>query len=169
MPAFSTKGLGSESIAMTYPFGPGPPPNPLVRFLPCIPGTRRAIGAKEFHNTEEKVCYFNIVVCMHGSLAGKTTHGKISPVQKSTRSEGIANFSVLPSPILPTSKSSKVRVIDVQRPSDRYYARNFICPLCTAPCARRLASTFPYDVETSNVALVSYIAHCRTGQKQVLL
>jgi hypothetical protein len=117
---------------MTYPFGPGPPA-PLVRFLPCMPGTRRAVGAKEFHNTAEKVCYFNIVVCMHGSLAGKTTHGKISPVQKSTRSEGIANFSVLPSLTLQTSKSSKVRVIDAQRPSNRYYVRNFICPLCAWP------------------------------------
>ena len=167
MPAFSTKGLGSESIAMTYPFGPGPP-NPLVCFLPCIPGTRRTIGAKEFHHTEEKVCYFNIVVCMHGSLAGKTTHGKISPVQKSTRSEGIANFSVLPSPTLPTSKSSKVRVIDVQRPSDRYYARNFICPLYTA--LRVPASLdLPIRHRDQQRTLVSYIAHCSTEQKQVLL
>jgi hypothetical protein len=59
------------------------------------------------------------VVYMHGSLAGKTTHGKISPWQKSTKSEGLTNFSVLPSPPLPTSKSLKVRVINVQRPSDR--------------------------------------------------
>src|SRR5215475_13873685 len=52
---------------------------------------------------------------MHGSLAGKTTHGKISPLQKSTKSEGLTNFSVLPSQTLPTSKSLRVRVINVQR------------------------------------------------------
>ena len=92
----------------------------LVRFLPCIPGTRRAVGqTKELCNTEDKVCYFNIVVCMHGSLAGKTAYGKISPLQKSTRSESLTNFSVLPSPTLLISKSSRARVINVQRPSDR--------------------------------------------------
>src|SRR5215475_8381540 len=79
---------------------------------------------KELCNTEDKVCYFNIAVCMHGSLAGKVTHGKSSPWQKSTKLESLTNFSVLPSPTLRTSESSKVRVISVQRPSNRYRVRS---------------------------------------------
>ena len=95
-------------------------PDTLAYFLPYSPETTRAVGqAKELCNTEDEIWHFNIVVCMHGSLAGKTTHGKISPLQKSTKSESLTNFSVLPSPTLPTSRSSKVRVINVQRPSDR--------------------------------------------------
>jgi hypothetical protein len=57
---------------------------------------------------------------MHGSSAGKTMHGKISPLKKLTRSESSASFSVLPNqiPQIPlTSRLLKVRVIDVQRPS----------------------------------------------------
>ena len=96
------------------------PHNPLVYFLPYISGTRRAVGQfKAPCNTEDKVCRFNTAVYMHGSLAGKITYGKISPWQKSTKSESLTNFSVLPSPTLPTSRSSKVRVINVQKSSDR--------------------------------------------------
>ena len=109
-----------------------------------ITGTRRTVGqAREFCNTEDEVCYFNTVVCMHGSLAGKTTHGKISPLQKSTKSESLTNFSVLPSPTLPTSELSKVRVINVQRLSDRYCVRNFLCPICTATRPRSVMGATP--------------------------
>ena len=75
------------------------------------------------------------------------SRAKISQIQ------GIAKFSVLPSLTLQTSKSSKVRVIDVQRPSNRYYVRNCICPLCTALRVAGYPRPSPYDIETSNVLL----------------
>ena len=68
---------------------------------------------KELCDPKDIVCYFTIVVCMHGSLTGKTAYGKISPLKKSTKSESLTNFSVLPSPTLLISKSLRVRVINV--------------------------------------------------------
>jgi len=141
----------------------------LAYFLPYIPGTSRAVGqAKELCNTEDEVCYFNIAVCMHGSLAGKTTYGRISPLQKSTKSESLTNFSVLPSPTLPTSKSSKDRVTNVQRPSDRYCVRSLharAAPLRSADRGTQPTST---QHRSASVALRTYGAHsCRSSSGTV--
>jgi hypothetical protein len=116
MQAFSTEGLRSESIAATYPPGSSllwSAQSSGTLFAPYS-RTRRMVGrTKELCNTEDKICYFIIVVCMHGSLPGKTAYGKISPLKKSTKSESLTNFSVLPSPTLLISKSLRVRVINV--------------------------------------------------------
>src|SRR5262245_55242001 len=62
MQAFSTEGLRSEAIAATIRsvLLCRDPQDPLVRFLPYMPGTRKVVGqAKKRCNTEDEVCYCN--------------------------------------------------------------------------------------------------------------
>ena len=137
MPAFSTEGLGSESIAAAYPF--------VWSLVHTIFGTLFALYSRDekdgwsqgIHNTEEGML---LQYCsLHARLFSWKTTNERFPRAKINQIRGYSHFSVLPSPTLPTSKSSRVRVIDVQRPSDRYYA---------SPPHYLL-----YDIETSNVLL----------------